>query len=131
MCSINLPTLDWIWPNRREVWCAVDATSRLLKRYGPLRLDERGCRRMGTKYLTRTEQFVPLHTLVLLSTLPRMNASSLYSMKKTVGKFQFSWCIGAYPDKTSTPIEKPSSHVNGVLATSTTWLHNRGVSKKR
>ena len=63
MCSINLSTLDWIWLHRREVRCAVDATSRLLKRYGSPRPDERGCRLVDHKIslvATRTELFAPL-----------------------------------------------------------------------
>ena len=51
--------------------------------------------------------------------------------EKNRWEISISWCIGADPDKTSTPIEKPSSRVNGVLARSTTWAHNIGVSKKR
>lgn len=62
MCSINVPTLDWIRPHRREVRCAVVATSRLLKRYRSPRLDERGCRMVVTPVETRTGEFA-LHTL--------------------------------------------------------------------
>ena len=54
MCTINLSTLDWIWLHRREVRCAVDATSRLLKRYGSPRPDERGCRLLRPQIQTRS-----------------------------------------------------------------------------